>query len=146
MARIDIDLHNGAKLAWETKEFSQICSPVIHDGYVYWVWHQMYCLDFKTGRICWKGGPFSEAASLIVAGDDRLIVWANRTRKELLLTESAGRSPDHYVELTSRPVPGDADAYPHVVLAAGRIYGKDRLGRIVCFEIEEPAQRERKNR
>lgn len=135
MARFDISLKAGAKLVWEARAYSKICSPIIHDGHVYWVWRQMQCLDFKTGEVVWKGGQFGDVASLIMTSDDRLIVWANRAHEELLLVDSAVHSADRYVELATHRFKDSNDVYPHVVLANGHLFTKDRTGRITCFQI-----------
>lgn len=139
IARIDIELREGSRLAWETKEYSKICSPVILDGCIYWVWRQMHCLDFATGKVRWQGGMFGDAASLVITGDGRLIVWANRSRKELVLVDTAAHSPEQYTELASRVLSDGADAYPHLVLADHHLYVKDRTGEISCFEIGAPS-------
>jgi len=51
--------------------------------------------------------------------------------------DTASLSSARYVELASRSLNGNADVYPHGVLANGRILCKDGLGQITCFEITE---------
>lgn len=58
---------------WEQDQASKVCSPVIHQGHVYWAWRSMTCLDFETGKVQWQGGQFGDAGSCIVTADDRLI-------------------------------------------------------------------------
>lgn len=133
MTRLRITLEHGAERVWEQDEASKVCSPVIHDSHVYWAWRTMTCLDFETGKVQWQGGRFGDAGSCIVTADDRLIVWASRG--DLHLVESARRSPDQYKALASRKQLGRSDAWPHVVLADGRLYCKDATGYLICFEL-----------
>ena len=130
IARLQISL-NGARKVWEQPYASKVCSPVIHDGHVYWAWRELICLDFATGQLRWKGGRFGEPGSCIVTGDDRLIVWAKRG--DLILAETARRSPSAYRQLAARTGVFRRDAWPHVVLAGGRVYCKDRDGNLACF-------------
>lgn len=126
-----------AEKVWETAAASKVCSPVIHDGRVYWVWEKCYCLDFATGAIRWQGGRFDDPGSLIVTSDDRLIAWTDKG--DLRLIESAARSADKYVELAVRKNVATAYAWPHVVLANRRLYCKDRTGRIACVPLSSDA-------
>ena len=65
--------------------------------------------------------------------DDRLIVWANRG--DLILTETARRSPDKYRQLAAKTGLFRTDAWPHVVLAGGLLYCKDRDGNLICLRL-----------
>lgn len=131
VARFRITLGGGAEKVWEAEEASKVCSPLIVDGRVYWAWHEVVCIDFESGRVIWKGGQLGDPGSLITTADDKLIQWANRG--DLTLIEGAKRSPDQYRELASQAGIGRDDAWPHVVLANGRLYCKDRSGHVVCF-------------
>ena len=132
IAKFEITLQ-GAKKLWEQKFASKVCTPVIRGGRVYWVWRRMMCLDYETGELKWQGGRFGDAGSLIATADNRLIVWANRG--DLLLVDSAKRSPDRYREVDSKKGVGKSDAWPHVVLAGGKLFCKDRNGNLHCFKI-----------
>lgn len=133
IARYRISLAKGAEKVWETAEASKVCSPVIHNGHVYWVWEKCYCLDFETGKVKWRGGNFGDPGSIVATNDDRLIAWTDKG--ELRLIETAKRSPDKYTELATVKGIADADAWPHVALADGRLYCKARSGEIACFEL-----------
>ncbi len=123
----------GAELVWEAKgQYSKVCTPVIHGGRVYFAWQKLRCLDWETGRLLWQGGSFSDDASLILTGDDRLIVLGNR---RLTLCESAARSPNMYTELSVRPGVGSAHTWPHVALADRRVYVRDLDGNLLCFDL-----------
>jgi outer membrane protein assembly factor BamB len=123
----------GAVKVWQQEEASKVCTPVIHDGYVYWAWQHLVCLDFETGRVQWRGGRCGDAGSCIVTSDGRLIVWANNG--DLTLVDTARHSTDRYTELASRKHLGKSDAWPHLVLADRRLYCKDRSGQIVCLDL-----------
>ena len=79
------------------------------------------------------GGRFGEASSVVVTGDGRIVVWANSG--DLALVESADRSPSAYKELASKHGLGEAKAWPHVVIAGGRIFCKDRAGNLSSFAL-----------
>jgi outer membrane protein assembly factor BamB len=138
IARLKITLA-GAKKLWEQDYASKVCTPVIHDGHVYWAWRNLWCLDFETGKLRWQGSGFGDAGSCIVTADDRLIVWANRG--DLVLAETAGRSPDRYRPLATKKGIFARDAWPHVALAAGWLYCKDRDGNLVCFDLRKASPR-----
>ena len=111
---------------------SKVCTPVIADGRVYWAWQQLWCLDWDTGKRLWSGGRFSDAGSCIYTSDKRLVVWGGRG--DLTLVEGAGRSPDRYHELAKVSRLGASDAWPHVALAEGWFYCKDRKGNLVALK------------
>ena len=123
----------GATKVWEQPYASKTCSPIIHRGRVYWAWQKLRCLDFETGQQLWEGGEFGEAGSCIVTVDDRLIVWGRRGR--LVLAETADHSPDQYRELARLDDIFATDVWPHVVLADGRLFCKDRQGNLKCFSV-----------
>ncbi len=136
--RVDVS-KTGAKEVWQQPFASGVCSPVIHKGHVYWCWRGLYCLDFATGKPLWRGGVFGDTASCLATSDDRLIVWADRG--DLVLTETAVRSPKKYTEIASHRGIFQSDVWPHIVLANKRLFCKDRNGNLKCFEL--PAESER---
>ena len=133
IARLRITL-DGAEKVWEQDYASKVCSPVIVGGHVYWAFQKLHCLDFETGELKWQGGSFGSPGSCIATSDGRLIVWGKQG--DLVLAESASRSPRKYVELASRKGLLRRDAWPHVVLADGQIFCKDRDGNLVCLQSE----------
>jgi outer membrane protein assembly factor BamB len=132
ICRVDVS-RDGAREVWKQPYASGVCSPVVHKGYIYWCWRGLYCLDFETGKPLWRGGRFGDTASVLATNDDRLIVWADRG--ELVLTETAIRSPQKYAELARRNVQFESDVWPHVVLSDGRLYCKARDGKLKCFTV-----------
>lgn len=132
IARIDIT-RRGAKQVWKQPYASGLCPPVIHNDHVYWCWRGVYCLHFETGKPIWRGGRgFGDTASCIATSDDRLIVWGRRG--DLALVETADRSPKKYTEVARKSGVFNTDVWPHIVLAGGRLYCKDRDGNLKCFE------------
>ena len=132
ICRIAVSL-SGAKEVWKQPFASGVCSPVIHKEHIYWCWRGLYCLDFETGKPLWRGGIFGDTASCLVTSDDRLIVWADRG--DLLLAETAVRSPKRYTALARKKTLSESDVWPHIVLSNGRLYCKDRSGNLKCFEL-----------
>lgn len=121
----------GVTEVWKQPYPSKVCSPVVHDGHIYLAWQKVRCLDWETGKLKWEGSrSFGDDGSCIATGDGRLVVWGRGT---LALINSAQHSPAAYRELSRIEGLSDADCWPHVVLAGGRIYAKDRQGKLMCF-------------
>jgi outer membrane protein assembly factor BamB len=125
----------GARKLWETEEHSKACSPIVYEGHVYWAWQDLHCLDWETGQTRWKWpGRLSDPGSCIATSDGRLIIWAASGR--LILAETAQRASRQPKILADREGVLHDDAWPHVVLADGRLFCKDKLGNIKCFELD----------
>ena len=132
MCRLRVTL-KGATKVWENELASGVCSPLIHEGRVYWAWRGVHCVDFETGEQLWSGGKVGAEGSCILTGDDRLIVYANRG--DLSLVETAKRSPQKYTQLAAATVLSNAEAWPHVVLSHGRLFCRDRSGSVRCVVV-----------
>ena len=122
---------SGAKEVWRKKFPSKVCTPVIHDGCVYVAWQRVRCIDFATGELKWEGGAVGDPGSCVMTGDGRLIVYG--LSGKLALVEGAKRSPDAYKELAVKDKLFKSQAWPHVALAGGRVYCRDREGNMVVF-------------
>ena len=125
---------NGITKLWEQKQYSKICSPVVHEGAIYFAYQRLHCLDLETGKQKWEGGRFGEAGSCIATADGRIIVWAGDG--QLALIAGAKESPERFLELAS--LPGKmfrTDVWPHIVLSDGRLICKDRDGNVKCFSV-----------
>jgi outer membrane protein assembly factor BamB len=122
----------GAERQWEQPYASHVGSPVVHGGHVYMACERLLCLDGKTGRLVWEGGAYGNGGACIVTGDGMLIVWSDSGR--VTLVESAQGSPKQYRQLAriARVFAGN-QAWPHIALADGLLYCKDRLGKLKCF-------------
>ena len=136
ICRLDVS-NTGMQQVWKQPYASGVCTPIIHKGKIYWCWRGVYCLDFTTGKPHWRGGQFGDTASCVMTSDDRLIVWANQG--DLVLVDSAVRSPEKYTELSKTTGIFARDVWPHVVLSNGRVYCKDRDGNLKCFELRRAA-------
>lgn len=124
----------GAEKVWEVEASSNVCTPVIYGGHVYWACRQLHCLDFATGKVKWKGpNELGTPGSCIITRDGRIIVWADRG--DLILAETADRSPARYTELARLGRTFGTDVWPHVVLSDGRLYCKDRAGNLKRFTL-----------
>ena len=123
----------GAEKVWQKPNPSKVCTPVIHDGHVYFTWQRVHCLDWQTGEQVWEGGAFSDPGSCAMTGDGRLVVYGGNGK--LVLVESARRSPKKYTELAVRDHIFKSFAWPHVALAEGHVYCRDRDGNLACFKI-----------
>ena len=133
MCKVRITLA-GATKVWQTDVFSKVCSPVVYNGHIYWAWRDLYCLDWETGKEKWRyRGNYSDPGSCIVTGDGRLILWAKNGR--LALAETADRAPTQPRILEQHGDLFRQDAWPHVVLADGRLFCKDRSGEVKCFVL-----------
>jgi hypothetical protein len=90
-------------------------------------------VDFESGQEVWIGGKVGSPGSCILTSDERLIVYANKG--ELSLVETAKRSPKKYTEIAGQTVLSKSDAWPHVVLAGGRLLCRDRDGSVRCLAV-----------
>jgi outer membrane protein assembly factor BamB len=123
----------GIERLWSKPYPSKVCTPVIHGKHVYVAWQKVRCLDFETGELVWEGGTVGDPGSCVVTADDRLIVYGGTGR--LALVETASRSPTKYTELAAREGPFKSAAWPHVAVADGHVYCRDRDGHLACFAI-----------
>lgn len=121
----------GAAEVWRQKYPSKVCTPVIHGGHVYVAWRKVRCLDWETGEQVWEGGSFGDPGSCVATADDRLVVYGGDGK--LALVETARRSPKAYTELAVRDRVFAASAWPHVAVAGGRVFCRDRDGNLACF-------------
>ncbi len=101
---------NGFVERWRNEHPSGVCSPVVHDGHIYWSWEEVHCVRLSDGVQLWQGGTTGYPGSCIVTSDDRLIVLADQG--DLILVDTAAHSPNEYHELTTT-----APTIPHRRLA-----------------------------
>jgi hypothetical protein len=123
----------GIEKVWQKPYPSKVCTPVIHGGHVYYAWQKVRCLDWETGEQQWEGGSFTDPGSCVVTADERLIVYGGNGK--LALVETAKRSPKAYTELAVKDRLFKTHAWPHVVVAGGRVYCRDREGTLVCLSF-----------
>ena len=117
---------------WRTRHPSKVCCPVVDETSVYFAWRDIWCFDRETGKVRWRAGlSLGDPGSMILTRDARLVAWTGKGR--LILLENARRSPDRYRELARTREWFEEDAWPHVVLAQGDFYLKDRMGNLICL-------------
>ena len=126
---------NGMKQVWKQPYSSKVCSPVVHDGSVYFSWRQVHCLDWNSGELKWNGGGYGDPGSCIITADSRLIVCGGNGK--IGLVEGASKSPKEFKELSVQGPVFDSDAWPHITFVAGRVLCRDRNGNLACFSIRQ---------
>lgn len=134
-SRLRVSLNDGIREVWTSSRSSNVCTPIIHEGRVYWAHRGLFCQDWETGEVLWSGGRFGDATSIVLTGDGRLMLWSNNG--DLALVESSVRSPDSCRELAWVGGVGGDMAWPHLVVVPGRALAKDRAGRLVCLSLDD---------
>ena len=132
MERIKVSSTAATKM-WDQRYITKVCCPVVYNGNVYFAWGKLRCLDLETGEQKWEGGAFRDDSSIIITSDGRIIVFGSRT---IALVETADRSPNAYKELSRKDGVGSSQTWPHVALANGKLYAKDREGNLFCFSLQ----------
>jgi outer membrane protein assembly factor BamB len=123
-----------AEPVWQTRALrGYLASPVVHDGCVFGLDEsgQLVCLNAEDGRRAWAYGNFGDFASLVIAGDQLLVLSDSG---DLTALEATGSG---YHRLGEQSV-ADSATWAHLVLAQGRMFVRDRKG-LSCFEL--PRQR-----
>ncbi len=136
IARFDVTLKEMTEV-WKRPQSSKVCTPVVHDGSVYYSWMRVHCLDWKTGEKRWDGGGYGDAGSCIVTADGRVIVYGGHGK--LGLIEGAARSPKAFRELAVRDKLFKAQVWPHLALADGHLLCRDKDGNLSCLTSAKPA-------
>jgi outer membrane protein assembly factor BamB len=139
------------KALWNNKNLgSDICSPVLVDGFIYGCdggpesgRGTFRCLDAMTGDIMWEDelradgdvGRKMVTASLIAA-DGKLIILEDDGTLHI-----AEVNPSSYREITSCDVlDGERKArmfWTHPVLCNGRIYCRNYAGDLICIDVSK---------
>lgn len=135
MVRLHISLEEGATEVWRNGYPTGVCTPVIHNGSIYFANKGIHCVDFETGELRWEGGKIGDAGSCYLTGDERLVVWGNSG--DLFLVEGAGRSPDGIRVLAEKRNVYSDMAWPHVAGADGRLYCRTVSGDLACFALAD---------
>jgi outer membrane protein assembly factor BamB len=111
-------------------------SAVVFQGYVFCISEksrgQLMCFDLRDGSIVWSESSFAPYGTLMIA-DGKLIVLDEKG--ELVIADA---TPEGYRE-RSRVRVLDGRCWVMPVLANGRIYAKDNLGRLVCLDVHSPS-------
>lgn len=132
MARVDATL-SGLDVKWRIENPSGVCSPVVHDGRVYWAWHGMHAVDFETGAEQWKAGKVGDPGSCLVTSDEKMIVYYNRGA--LMLYDLANLNDGAPQLLAEKGSAFRKDVWPHVTLSNGKLLLRDRDGNMKCLQL-----------
>ncbi|MHC4678577.1 MAG: outer membrane protein assembly factor BamB family protein [Planctomycetota bacterium] len=116
---------------WSCQYWSEGCSPVIHEGFIYLVIGQIHCLHLSNGKLKWRGGSFGRDSSCLVTGDDKLLVFGSG---DLGLVEVSPKMK-RYRELTRVKDVIGGTCYPHLALADGILAVKNKEGDVVCLSL-----------
>jgi outer membrane protein assembly factor BamB len=101
-------------------------------GYVYGTSNSgLVCIDFKTGETKWQNRSVGKGS--IAAADGRLYVRSEDGPIALVEATPAG-----YKEISrfEQPDRSGKKAWPHPVIAGGRLYVRDQ-GVLLCFDVKE---------
>ena len=132
VCKVKVTLHGATRL-WEQPYSSYVGSPVTDGDCVYMAGERLLCLDWETGKMVWGGGSYGYGGECIVTKDNKLIVWSNLGSATLVA--GARESAQQYRQLARiHRVIGSSDAWPLPSFANGRLYCKDRLGKLKCFD------------
>ncbi len=115
---------------WQTKAMrAYLTSPVVHADHVFGLDEsgQLLCLDLATGRTAWATGNFGEYGTLVLVGDQLLILSGDG---ELTSIEA---TPAGYRELGRRDV-ARTPTWTHLVVAHGCMFVRDKK-ELRCFEL-----------
>lgn len=129
--------HNGRvtiEPAWHTKAFkAYLTSPVVHGDHLFGLEEggRLFCLNLNDGRTEWSAGNFSDFGTLLLVGDQLLILSGYG---ELTAVEA---SPRGYHELGQREAATSATWAP-LVVARGCLFVRDKKV-LTCFEL--PSER-----
>jgi outer membrane protein assembly factor BamB len=109
---------------------------VLLDGFLYGNDQgALKCIEFKTGEERWQYRGVGKGG--LIAADGKLIVLTERG--ELIVAEA---KPDAYTELARAKVL-DGTCYTPPTLSDGRIFCRNKEGRVVCLDVKSADERVR---
>jgi outer membrane protein assembly factor BamB len=119
-----------AEPVWQTRSLqAYLTSPVVRDDHMYALDEsgRLHCIDLRDGRTAWRSGDFSDFGTLVLAGDQLLILTGYG---ELAAVEA---TPVAYRELGRREV-ASSPTWAHLVITRDAILVRDRT-QLTCFEL-----------
>jgi outer membrane protein assembly factor BamB len=126
-----------APVVWENTDLkSYTASPVAFKGHLIGLSShrdQLVCLDLASGKTTWAQDGFSGHVSIVVAGDQLLVL--TRTG-ELHVLEA---NPKKFVRKARWRLAVTDPVWSHLAVVGNRLYVKD-ANEVVCFEIPAGAK------
>ena len=145
MCLFDLNLEGIAERQEVKRDFSRVSTPVIFDNHLYMPYQRLRCyrIDEAGLKLKWKAPSsnldFGSEGSCLITGDKKMIAFGSRGGKyRLALIDISGSRPQLLAaneDIFAGIKRSRQRAWPHVVLANGRVYCKDREGNIVCFSL-----------
>jgi outer membrane protein assembly factor BamB len=106
---------------------SQFSSPVRYQDHIYGFDEtKLTCLDFRTGKVCWRQAGYDKGS--LLAADGKLIVLGEFGRLALVEANPAGFHELSAVQFSEQK------CWTAPALAAGRLYLREP-GRVVCLDL-----------
>jgi outer membrane protein assembly factor BamB len=117
--------------AWESKDLrTSMATPVVFKDHLLGLDDsgELVCIDLSTGRTAWRKGTFGQYVTMVVAGEQILVLSDNGELHVLEVTVK-----DLTVRATWRVSPV-GKTWAHLAVAGSRLYVKDRE-HVICFEL-----------
>jgi outer membrane protein assembly factor BamB len=117
-------------VAWRNKNLtSYTASPVAFEGHLVGLNHrgQLACVDLSSGRTAWAAGAFGNHVSLVVAGEQLLVLTLSG---ELHVVEA---NPRKFVRKARWQLPVSGSVWAHLAVVGNRLYVRDSES-VSCFE------------
>jgi outer membrane protein assembly factor BamB len=95
---------------------------------------RLTCLEFKTGKVMWEAERNKAPKGSVALADGRLY-YRTEDRGIVMLINP---TPDKYVEVSrfQQPDRSDKKAWPHPVIANGKLYIRDQ-GVLFCYNVKQ---------
>jgi outer membrane protein assembly factor BamB len=107
---------------------------ILHDGYLYGAnGGKLVCLEFKTGKVMWGGDKAKTAGKGSVALADGRLYYREEGGTMVLIEAGAQGYVEH--GRFSQPDRSKKNAWPHPVVANGRLYLRDQ-DVLLCYDVK----------
>jgi len=145
MCLFNITLKGIGKKHEVRRDFSRVGTPVIYNNHIYIPYQRLRCyrIDKDGLKLKWRASSrnldFGSEGSCLITGDKKMIAFGSMGGKYKLALIDISGSRSKLLAANEDVFAGikrsRQRAWPHVVLANGRVYCKDREGNIVCFSL-----------
>ncbi len=120
-------------VAWQNRDLrSYMASPVAFQDHLYGLDDsgQLICIELATGKTAWAKGNFGQYVSIVVAGDQLLVLSDNG---ELTVLEA---TPKAYHPRAKLQLSEDGKTWSSLAVVGSRLYVKDKQ-HLMCFEFDQ---------